>query len=350
MFDGRYKLWGGEHSLFTRKLQAMLNYMDLDYEFKLKTDEASPQVQARLGTHFIPGLETPEGWFIHDTTPIGLMLNAKYPQRRIMPVTPVQRIAAHLLEDWADEWFGRYAISSRWCYPHNIDHVAIGFYANSIGKYMAEGLTEDEHAAAAERIVMVRDQFGLNACANRGCGPDQAAHVRKDFEQLMVHATEHYGQHQFLLGARASLGDFTFSGLFAAHMAADPEPRSWVDACAPAMIGYMDRVFNARSDAGDYLPADALPDTLAPFFQHMRDYYHQFLRISRGALAAGEKWCEVDLGDGPVRMRSLKYSEVSRCHIKREIEALLPAERAAVDAALGPYGVLDAYLLPPLEL
>ena len=52
---------------------------------------------------------------------------------------------------------------------------------------MAEGLTEDEHAAAAERIVMVRDQFGLNACANRGCGPDQAAHVRKDFEQLMVH-------------------------------------------------------------------------------------------------------------------------------------------------------------------
>ena len=25
MFDGRYKLWGGEHSLFTRKLQAMLN-------------------------------------------------------------------------------------------------------------------------------------------------------------------------------------------------------------------------------------------------------------------------------------------------------------------------------------
>ena len=82
--------------LFTRKLQAMLNYLNLDYEFRLKTKDSGPQMEARLGTHFIPGLETPEGWFIHDTTPIGLLLNAKYPDRPIMPATPVQRIAAHL--------------------------------------------------------------------------------------------------------------------------------------------------------------------------------------------------------------------------------------------------------------
>ena len=40
MFDGRYTLWGSEHSLFTRKLQAMLNYLALDYDFKLKTADA----------------------------------------------------------------------------------------------------------------------------------------------------------------------------------------------------------------------------------------------------------------------------------------------------------------------
>ena len=34
MFDGHYVMWGGEHSLFTRKLEAMLNYQGLDYEFK----------------------------------------------------------------------------------------------------------------------------------------------------------------------------------------------------------------------------------------------------------------------------------------------------------------------------
>ena len=349
MFDGRYVMWGGEHSLFTRKLQAMLNYLDLDYVFKLKTGDAGPHMEARLGTHFIPGLETPEGWFVHDTTPIGLMLDAKYPDRPILPATPVQRIAAHLLEDWADEWFGRYAISSRWCYPHNVDHVAIGFYANYIGKFMDEGLTEAELAEAAEQIKLVRDNFGLNACANRGCGPDQAAHVRRDFEELMVHAERHYSQHRFLLGDRASLGDFTFAGLFKAHIAADPEPRSWIEGCAPAMLEYMDRVFDARTDDGQYLPDDALPDTLTPFFEHMRDSYHRFLVVSREALSAGEKWCEVDLGEGPVRMRSLKYSEISRCHVRREIEGLSADDRAVVERVLGPMGVLDAYLLPPLS-
>lgn len=350
MFEGRYTLWGGEHSYFTRKLQAMLNYLALAYEFKPKSAETGPAMEARLGTHFIPGLETPEGWFIHDTTPIGLMLHAKYRDRPILPASPIQRIAAHLLEDWADEWFGRYAISSRWCYPDNIAHVAKGFYANHIGKFMADGLTPEEEIEAASMITTVRDNFGLRACANRGCGPDQAAAVRQDFESLMKHAEAHYRAHSFLLGDRASLGDFSFAGLFKAHIEADPEPRSWIDASAPEMIGYMNRVFAARTDDGDYLPDDQLPETLTPFFEHMRDNYHRFLVVSREALAEGEKWCELDLGDGPVKMRSLKYSEVSRCHIRSEIMALAPEERAAVDEVLGPLGVLDAYLLPAIEL
>jgi hypothetical protein len=149
------------------------------------------------------------------------------------------------------------------------------------------------------------------------------------------------------LGDRAILGDFTFTGLFKAHIAADPEPRSWIEGCAPAMLEYMNRVFDARTDDGQYLSNDALPETLTPFFEHMRDSYHRFLVVSRDALAVGEKWCEVDLGEGAVRMRSLKYSEVSRCHIRREIEGLSADDREAVEAALGPLGVLDAYLLPP---
>jgi len=38
VFEGQYVLWGGEHSLFTRKLQAMLNYLGVSYTFKLKSE------------------------------------------------------------------------------------------------------------------------------------------------------------------------------------------------------------------------------------------------------------------------------------------------------------------------
>ena len=349
MFDGQYVLWGGEHSLFTRKLQAMLNYLGVSYTFKLKAETSQSRVEARLGTHFIPGLETPEGWFIHDTTPIGLMLNSKYPHRPLLPKTPVQRIAAHLLEDWADEWFGRYAISSRWCYPDNVAAIAEGFYANRMGRFQAEGLTPEDQQAAAVLIETVRDNFGLRACANRGCGPDQAAQVRQDFDALMRHAEAHFSEHSYLLGDCASLGDFTFAGLFKAHIAADPEPRSWVQASAPNLLPRMAQIFDAQSSQGDYFPGDALPETLTPLFHHMRDTYHGFLKASRLALAKGEKWCALDLGDGPVPMRALKYSEVSRCHIRAEILALSESDRAAVEHVLGPLGVLDAYLLPPLS-
>ena len=92
VFEGQYVLWGGEHSLFTRKLQAMLNYLAVPYTFKLKSEASQAAVEARLGTHFIPGLETPEGWFLHDTTPIGLMLNHKYPDRPLLPKTQSKKL------------------------------------------------------------------------------------------------------------------------------------------------------------------------------------------------------------------------------------------------------------------
>ena len=74
-----------------------------------------------------------------------------------MPSSPVQRIAAHLLEDWAD---GGPAVRNQQSLvlSHNIDHVAIGL-CHAIGKFMAEGLTEDEQAEAAEEIRFVRDNW-----------------------------------------------------------------------------------------------------------------------------------------------------------------------------------------------
>ena len=49
-------------------------------------------------------------------------------------------------------------------------------------------------------------------------------------------------------------------------------------------------------------------------------------------------------------MRALKYSEVSRSHIKKEIESLSSEQRVKVDTVLGSMGVLEAYLLPELSL
>ena len=50
----------------------------------------------------------------------------------------------------------------------------------------------------------------------------------------------------------------------------------------------MNRVFESRTDDAGYLSDDRLPETLNPFFDHMRETYHQFLRVSGEALAANQ--------------------------------------------------------------
>ncbi|MDZ7826960.1 MAG: hypothetical protein U5R48_14260 [Gammaproteobacteria bacterium] len=131
---------------------------------------------------------------------------------------------------------------------------------------MDEELTAEEASEAAELIETVRDDFGLRACANWGCGPDQAAAVREDFETPDEAGGGAFRPASIPAGRSGQPGDFTFAGLFKAHVETDPEPRSWIDASAPDMIGHMRRVFDSRTDDGDYLADDRLPETLLPFF------------------------------------------------------------------------------------
>ena len=80
MYQGEYKLIGQELSLFTRKLEAQLRFQRLPWQWHFKTQERGPEIEARVGTHFVPVLETPESWLIHDTIAIGPMLSQQYPE------------------------------------------------------------------------------------------------------------------------------------------------------------------------------------------------------------------------------------------------------------------------------
>mgnify|MGYP000510048034 CR=1 FL=1 len=348
MFDGRYELWGNEHSFFTRKLQALLRYQGLDFDFRIKGQAEAKTIEARVGTHMIPALKTPADWFIHDTTPIGLMLDAKYPERAIVPRTPVQRTACLLLEDWLDEWLGLHVLHTRWCYPENMDALGAAFAANMLGQPGGAPLTEAQRENAGRMVLMLRDQFGLPACKRRGCGPERADFIRRDFDRLMGALQRHFARHPFLLGDRACLADFTLAGAFYAHFISDPEPRRWVDEQAPELIDAMERIWNARCGEAWWPRDDALPETLAPLVEQMTSGYHRCLTATHQALADGEKWCVPEVDGTPLKMRALKYWEVSRGHVKSEIERLSAAARKAVDEALGPTGALTVYVAPSL--
>ena len=91
--------WGGislvlvpeELSMFTRKLEAQLCYQSIPYEWEIKSQDKSAAINARVGTHFIPILKTPDGWMLNDTISIGPFLNDRFKQCPVIPDNPAQR-------------------------------------------------------------------------------------------------------------------------------------------------------------------------------------------------------------------------------------------------------------------
>ena len=121
MYQGDYRLVGNELSLFTRKLEAQLRFQRLPWRWQFKTQERTPELEARAGTHFIPLLETPDG-LAHprhdsDRPHAQPALPRVY---AVLPEAPLQRASTFILEDFFNHWLGRSCVHSRWCYPDNV--------------------------------------------------------------------------------------------------------------------------------------------------------------------------------------------------------------------------------------
>ena len=83
-----YKIYGGELSYFTRKLEAAMIFYGADFEMIAKGSADVEMIETRCGTHQVPVLLTPENWMIADTTPIMIMLDARFPGRAMFADGP----------------------------------------------------------------------------------------------------------------------------------------------------------------------------------------------------------------------------------------------------------------------
>ncbi|MEC7947621.1 MAG: glutathione S-transferase family protein [Myxococcota bacterium] len=331
--------------MFTRKLEAQLRYQAVPHRWRFKTLERGPELETRAQTRFIPLLETPDGWLLHDTIALGPMLDARFRAVPVIPTTPAQRGACFVLEDFFNHWFPRHALHARWCHPRDVASAGRGFAANLILDQSQDvPLTAAQRSEFAGFGQTMVDTFGASACEVQGAGPDQAAAIKADFDRIVDLLGVHFRHHPFLLGGRACLADFIVVGTFVAHFLRDPEPRSWLGTRAAALEAYVDRVWTADND-GAWLEGDALPGSLQPLFSHARDHYQRFAQASIEAAARGDRTFELDLGHGPFVARSMRRLEKARLHVRDEL-----ARCGAADTALAASGALAFYAPPPMLL
>lgn len=317
-----YLLYGSIPSLFTRKLEAALQFYRAPYAFRSKG--AQPDVrllEQRAGTHQVPLLQTPENWLLADTTPIVELLDHRFPDRRLFPSGPLG-VIAHLVEESLDEWVARVMVHYRWHYPDS------ALFASGI---IAEG--------DATRAEMVRG-WGPRAC--RATGTETVFHqqaAEAEYVRLLDAAEAQLGETRYLMGDRPTPADCMMLGGFWAHTLHDPDPRKVVEAY-PRLVAWS----SAATDwdgQGDWAP---FPETTG-FARHvlagMARSYMPVLAGHTTAIAEGRKAFIVDTYGEPASYLARDYPVQSWDMVRARIERLSPGERTQVTRWLGDHGLAE---------
>lgn len=239
-----FRFYAAEISYFSAKVRPALRAKGVHF-VELLPDYRGV-ILPRTGLAFIPIVVTPENETWQDTSDILDRLEARVPTPPLYPATPVQRLAAYLVELYADEFMLFPAMHYRWSFPESIAKARADFVAMS---------AEPEAAARfADRMHGTLPFLGITAAT----APAIEAHLRDLLDALSAH----FAVHPFLLGERMSLADCALMGPLYAHLYLDAVPGRLLRETAPLVGRWIERMNRPDPDApGAWLPDDALAPT-----------------------------------------------------------------------------------------
>jgi glutathione S-transferase len=320
----RYTIYGGELSLFTRKLEAAMIFYGADFELAAKTPDNSQLIETRSGTHQVPVLLTPENWMIADTTPLLSMLDARYPERAMFPDDELG-VLVHVLEEHFDEWIARVMVHYRWHYPDSARFAA---------SRMANG---------NEQIVARMLDWGPRAC--RATGTDSAHQreaVEAEYVRILQAAESQLKDTAFLLGDRPTALDCIVLGGLRAHTNMDPDPKK-VTAKFPTVVEWAERRADTWDGSGELAPFPQSTGFARHVLGEMKSTYAPYVLANGDAQVAGAKAFHVETYGEDVSYLSRPYPDKSRQMIAQRIDGLAPSAQPATRAWLQTAGLATVF-------
>lgn len=259
-----HRLYALPHSLYSGKVRSYLRYKGIPFEERVSTlAEFKRFIIPRTGIRFIPVVQTPDDVVVQDSTETMDLLESRHPARGVLPATPVQRLVARLLELYGDEWLLLPAMHYRWSFWHQRAHI------DDVLEHF--GMLLSPHAPRWLRRLAGR-QFCKpfdGALPVLGITARTIPALEASYEALLAELDTHFAQARYLLGGRASVGDFGLIGPLCAHLGRDPYPKALMQRRAPNVWAWVQRMNEAAPPIGDWLADDAIPDTLLPVLRRM---------------------------------------------------------------------------------
>ena len=198
-----FRFYAAEVSYFSAKVRPALRFKGIHY-VELLPDYRG-EIIPRTGLSFIPILVTPEDETLQDTSDILDALERRIPTPPIYPETPLQRIAAHLIELYADEFLLLPAMHYRWSFPES--------ERKARGDFSALSGDPDRASRFADRMSGSLPALGITAATI----PAIEAHTRELLDALSAH----FAAQPFLFGERMSFADCALMGPLYGHLYLD---------------------------------------------------------------------------------------------------------------------------------
>ncbi|MFD2166102.1 glutathione S-transferase [Thalassotalea euphylliae] len=266
-----YTLYGAPISMYTGKARAYLRYKNIPFNEVLSTYRVYKKViLPNTGVRFIPVLKTPSNEYIQDTANIIDFLEKAYPKNSVFPSAPKQLLVAKLFEWFGDEWVLLPAMHYRWNVGDD-DYIYQQF-----GQTVFPNLPRFLQKFIGKKVGIKFRGF----VPKIGITPSIVPALEDWFEkELLPQLDCHFAEHNYLLGNKASIGDFGLIGPLSAHLYTDPTPKAIMDSIAPNVVRWITRMNETPEAVGEWIADDKIPETLTPILHTLcQDFLTHMLK------------------------------------------------------------------------
>lgn len=325
---------GAIGSPYTRKMRALAIYRRIPYRFlHVGAPGVAPAGLPKPPLPLLPCVYLPEGEDGYRATSDSTFqlreLETLYAGRSVVPSDPALAFLDQLVEDYADEWVTKMMFHYRWGPEEGVE--------NASKLLPLWNLTVPDAMVAQFRKTFAQRQIDRLSGVVAGSLEVTGPLIEASYRRLIAILRDHFTTHRFCFGGRPSAGDFGLHGQLTQLVQVEPTSMALARAEAPRVLAWVDVVDDLSGlEVGDddWLPRDAVPDTLRALFGEIGRTYSPFMVANAAALERGAEQMEFSLDGVRYWQRPFPYQRKCLHWLRDAYAKLAPGDRAAVDGVL----------------
>jgi glutathione S-transferase len=330
-----YRLYVFDISYFSGKMEAYLRYKGVPFtRVEPSWGEIRRVIYPNTGWMKLPVVQTPDGRWLQDSTPMIRWFEAAHPEHAVLPEDPVHAFLSDLLEDYADEWLWRPALYYRWAFAKDRALYGRRFVEDFLYDFpLPRPLTQ--------RIAIMRQQWTY--LRGDGITRHTRAHVESIYLDTLDHLQAILSSSSFLMGGRPTVADFGFFASMFRHFSLDPTPSRIMRERAPAVYAWVARLWDAKgaqlAQAPLSAPPGAVPPGWGPLLAAAGRQYLPYLTANAVAWREGRPHFDLEV-DGVTyrRLPAVQYRAWCREQLQLRFQGLDPATQALLRQHLEAHG------------